>query len=83
MLAYAGGARIFRFGTADSRLDVGHRNGLAVAKSISKYGLRVAGIEVGGTDGRSVSFCTESGEVRLRTVAGGERLLCNVKQVGA
>lgn len=83
VLAYAGGARIFRFGAADSRLDVGYRNGQAVALSVSRFGLRVAGIDLGGTDGRSISFCLASGEVRLRTIAGGERLLCNVKQVGA
>lgn len=77
--AYAGGAQVFRFGAGkENRLDVGARNAAAVAEWVRKYGLKVVAQDVGGNVGRTVTMCTTSGDVKVRTVAGGERVICNV-----
>lgn len=79
-IAYAGGAQVFKFGSnADSRLDVGARNGVAVEQMVRSLGFRPVAVDVGGSVGRTVMFASETGEVRVRTVAGGERVLCKLR----
>ena len=74
--AYAGGAQVFKYGAgASSTLDVGARNTTAVEEHLKKLGARVVAKEVGGSAGRTVLFDTATGEVRVRTVAAGEKLL--------
>jgi chemotaxis protein CheD len=81
VVAYAGGAQVFKFGAAGpGRLDVGHRNAAAVAGQAAKLGLRVVASEAGGSNGRSVTFDATTGEVRVRSVQGGERVLATLKR---
>lgn len=80
-IAYAGGAQVFKFGAnADSRLDVGARNAVAVAEHLKRLGLRVLATDVGGNSGRTVTLDSATGILRVRTVAGGERDLVNLRK---
>lgn len=80
LVAIAGGAQVFRFGSeAAPRLDIGRRNTSAVIEQLSKIGLRVAAQDVGGTLGRTVTMTNESGIIRVKTVSQGERTLCNLR----
>lgn len=80
-LAYAGGAQVFKFGAGnpDSKLEVGARNAKAVKEILSNLGLRPLAVDVGGSVGRTVTFCTTTGEFKVRTVNGGEKLLCKLR----
>jgi chemotaxis protein CheD len=81
LVAYAGGAQVFKFGAnTQDRLDVGGRNATAVADLVNRLELKVVAKEVGGSQGRTVTFNVERGEVFVRTVAGGEKLLCNLRR---
>jgi chemotaxis protein CheD len=78
--AIAGGAQILQFGGATStQLNVGERNAAAVGEQIDKQGLRCVAHDLGGNLGRTVSMTIETGEVRVRTVSGGEHVLCNLR----
>lgn len=80
VVAYAGGAQVFKFGgNTENRMDVGSRNGQAVEELVKKLRLRVLAHDVGGNAGRTVSLCTRSGELKVRTVSAGEKLLCNMR----
>jgi len=85
-IAIVGGAQVFQFGAADSssgpREDLGARNVQSALDVLSEHGLsKVVGQDTGGTLGRAVTFNTESGEVRVRTLAKGERILCKFEMV--
>jgi len=79
--AYAGGAQVFKFGNATSdRLDVGARNALAVAKYVKTLNIKVLSHDIGGSNSRTVIFCTQSGELKIRTATTGDTILCNFKK---
>ncbi|MFW5698123.1 MAG: chemotaxis protein CheD [Fimbriimonadaceae bacterium] len=79
--AYAGGAQVFKFGNGtEGRLDVGARNSKKVADIVAEMRLNVIAKEVGGTNGRTMIMDTETGNIRIRTVNGAEKVLCNVNK---
>lgn len=81
IMAYAGGAQVFKYGSdSSSRLDVGARNGEAVTKILKSMGARILASDIGGSNGRTVTVNAEDGEVRVRTVHGGEKTLCSLKR---
>lgn len=81
VVAYAGGAQVFKFGTSGpGKLDVGLRNSAAVADHVKRLGLRVIATEVGGSNGRTVTFDASTGEVKVRSVQGGEKVLAILKR---
>ncbi len=76
VVAYAGGAQVFRFGAQkESRLDIGARNAAAVGAIVKRQGLRCLATDVGGSNGRTMTVDTAAGTVRVRSVNGGERAL--------
>jgi chemotaxis protein CheD len=78
--ALAGGAQVFQFGAgAGSKLDIGARNGRALEEQLRTAGMQCKAQDIGGNLGRTVSLSVETGEVKVRTVAGGERVLCNLR----
>lgn len=80
VVAMAGGAQVFKFGSGGpSKLDIGARNQDAVDAQIKKLGLRCLGKDVGGNVGRTMTMCSETGEVRVRTVSQVERVLCKLR----
>ncbi|MBS1707403.1 MAG: chemotaxis protein CheD [Armatimonadetes bacterium] len=80
LAAYAGGAQVFKFGAGvESKLDVGARNTIAVTEQIKKLGCKVLATDTGGNCGRTVSVTIGDGNVRVRTVNNGDKLLCNLR----
>lgn len=78
--AICGGAQVFRFGQdVNSLLQIGERITVAAREQLQKFSVRLIGEDVGGNLGRTVTFSSDSGEVRVRTVSQGEKLLCNLK----
>ena len=78
--AICGGAQVFRFGQdVSSLLQIGERITVAAREQLLRLGIRLIGEDVGGNLGRTVTFASETGEVRVRTVSQGEKLLCNLK----
>lgn len=81
VMAYAGGAQVFNVGSSGgvSILDIGARNSAEVARQIDVLGITGLGCDVGGSLGRTVSFDTETGDVKVRTITQGDKLLCNLR----
>jgi chemotaxis protein CheD len=80
IVAYSGGAQVFRFGAnQESKLDIGARNAVATADIVKKMGFRCLAFDVGGSSGRTMVAEMETGVIRVRTVHGGEKVLCNFK----
>ena len=80
VVAYAGGAQVFRFGDqGNGRLDVGARNIEAVEAAVKVLGIRPIYTDVGGANGRTVTVELASGNVRVRTVNTGEKVVCNLR----
>lgn len=80
IMAYAGGAQVFKYGAETNRtLDVGLRNAEAVNKILMANRSRILAKDTGGTNGRTIMFDLETGNVNVRTVQGGEKTLCNLK----
>ncbi len=80
-LAYAGGAQVFKFGSpsADSKLDVGRRNAEAVETILRGFGMTPVAKDVGGSVGRTVHFCSVTGQFRVRSINAGEKVLCTLR----
>lgn len=82
--AYTGGAQVFKYGAAPTNnLDVGRRNTEAVTQHLATLRARVVASDTGGSNGRTMTFDPNSCEVRVRSVAGGERTLCVLGRAGA
>ncbi|MBL8048749.1 MAG: chemotaxis protein CheD [Chthonomonas sp.] len=77
--AYCGGAAVFKTDGVGSHLDIGARNADAVKKFLNENRIPVCGVDVGGSSGRTMIYHSDSGEITVRTVLGGERTLCNLK----
>lgn len=81
IMAYAGGAQVFKFGAeSSSRMDVGARNGEAVTRILKSMGAKILATDIGGSSGRTVIVNSEDGDVRVRTVHGGEKTICSIRR---
>ena len=76
--AATGGSQLFSFGV-QNQSDLGLRNAEAFRAFAKTHDLNVIATDLGGTSGRSVSFTIDSGEVLIRTLAQGEKTLCNFR----
>jgi chemotaxis protein CheD len=82
-VAIAGGAQIFQFGGAASRLEIGSRNADAVRQVLRQHRVTPAAEDVGGKNGRSVRFHVENGLVRIKSLGVGERDLIVLGDAGS
>lgn len=74
VVAYAGGAILLNFGAREHQ--IGARNVAEVETVVANSNLAVRARDVGGSCGRTVTLCTGSGEVLVRTVTAGDVKLC-------
>jgi chemotaxis protein CheD len=80
VLAVSGGAQVFKSSTgAAPKLDVGERNGAAVREAIRKHGLRCKAEDLGGNQGRTVTFKLDTGDIIVKTLSVGEKNLTNLR----
>jgi chemotaxis protein CheD len=78
LFAATGGSQLFSFGV-QNQSDLGLRNAEAFRAFAKLHELNVVATDLGGTSGRSVSFTIDTGEVLIRTLAQGEKTLCNFR----
>ncbi len=70
----AGGACMFDL-SRDGNPDIGRRNVEAVKMILGELNIPLQGEDTGGGRGRSVEFFLATGELRVRTILGGERVI--------
>ncbi len=71
----AGGASMFNFSDTSMISDIGKRNGEAVKKALEKEGIRLISEDIGGSKGRTMIFDAENGEVTLKIVGQGVKII--------
>ena len=71
----AGGAQMFSFPGKPPVLKIGDRNAEAVERELKKHGIPLLVSDVGGSFGRTIHFDVGTGELRIRTINHGEKVV--------
>jgi len=71
----AGGAQMFKFSGENDILKIGERNARAVEENLEKYRIRLLVKDVGGNYGRTITFDPQTGDLHVRTIGHGERII--------
>jgi len=71
----AGGAQMFSFKGRTPQLKIGERNAEAVERELKKHGIPLLAADVGGTFGRTINFDIKTGELHIRTINHGEKVI--------
>jgi chemotaxis protein CheD len=70
----AGGAQMFS-GSDASTLNIGARNVAATREVLDRLGIRIAAEDVGGSQGRTIFFDLNTGQVIIRTMGSNYRVI--------
>jgi len=71
----AGGAQMFRFAGDSDIMRIGERNVQAVEENLRRYGIKLVAKDTGGNFGRTIVFDTETGDLLVKTIGHGERVI--------
>jgi chemotaxis protein CheD len=71
----AGGAQMFSFAGKTPLLRIGERNAEAVAEELKKKRISLLASDVGGTFGRTINFDIRTGDLYIRTINHGEKVI--------
>lgn len=71
----AGGAQMFVFPGASEIMRIGERNVEAVKRALSKEGIPLVAHDTGGNYGRTIELYTASGNLYIRTIEHGEKVI--------
>lgn len=71
----AGGAQMFSFAGKPPLLKIGERNAEAVEQELKKVGIPLLAFDVGGTFGRTIHFDIKTGDLHIRTINHGEKVM--------
>jgi len=71
----AGGAQMFAFPGKPQVLKIGDRNAEAVEAELKRLNIPLLVADVGGSFGRTIHFDVGSGELRVRTINHGEKVI--------
>jgi len=71
----AGGAQMFKFSGESDIMKIGERNAVSVEKHLNKHRIPILARDTGGNYGRTITFDAETGELLVRTIGHGERIL--------
>jgi chemotaxis protein CheD len=71
----AGGAQMFSFAGKTPMLKIGERNAEAVEMELKKAGIPLISYDVGGNFGRTINFDITSGDLHIRTINHGEKVI--------
>ncbi|MGI6119346.1 MAG: chemotaxis protein CheD [Desulfosporosinus sp.] len=71
----AGGAQMFSFPGKTPLLNVGERNAEAVKQELQKHGIPLLIADTGGKYGRTIYFDVGTGNLRIRTINHGEKVV--------
>lgn len=75
VIKLAGGAQVIRVPGMEDRLKIGQRNIEAVREALATHGLRIAGEDLGGNVGRTITIYAATGATTVRVVGGTEQKL--------
>jgi chemotaxis protein CheD len=70
----AGGAHMFNIGNSEI-MRIGERNARAVIEVLGQKNVRILAQDTGGNFGRTIIFDSDSGELLIRTIGQGERII--------
>ena len=71
----AGGAALFGPLLGSNAGQMGERNVVAARAALALAGIPIAGEDTGGNGGRSITFDVATGELTVRGIRGGQRVL--------
>ena len=71
----AGGAQMFSFPGKSPVLNIGERNAESVKNELKRLGIPLLVSDVGGSFGRTIHFNVETGELKVRTINHGEKVI--------
>ncbi|SDC62428.1 chemotaxis protein CheD [Terribacillus halophilus] len=71
----AGGAQMFSFMSTDEKMRIGPRNIEAVEQKLREYRIPIESKDVGGTNGRTIEFDTETCGLKIKTVNKEEAII--------
>lgn len=71
----AGGAQMFKFSGESDILKIGARNAIAVEENLNKHKIKLLSKDTGGSYGRTITFDPETGDLLVRTIGHGERII--------
>lgn len=71
----AGGAQMFKFAGESDILKIGERNARAVEENLKKNNIKLLASDTGGNYGRTIVFDPETGNLLVRTIGHGERII--------
>ncbi len=70
----AGGSQMFNIGSSEI-MKIGERNARAVVEVLGQKGIRILAQDTGGNYGRTIIFDSDTGELLIRTIGQGERII--------
>lgn len=71
----AGGAQMFSFPGKTNVLKIGDRNAEAVEVELKRLGIPLLVADVGGSFGRTIHFDVGTGDLKIRTINHGEKVI--------
>jgi len=71
----AGGAQMFQFAVESDILRIGERNALAVESILKKSKIKLLNKDIGGHVGRTITFDPATGDLHIRTIKHGEKII--------
>ncbi len=71
----AGGAQMFNFSGNNSIMKIGERNVEAVITNLNIWGIPILAQDTGGNYGRTIYFYPENGQLYIRTIKYGEKIV--------
>lgn len=71
----AGGAQMFSFSNNSDYMRIGERNVKATIEALEKAKVPLLAKDTGKNYGRSIRFCTQTGELYIKTIIYGEKII--------
>ncbi|MDK2822087.1 MAG: chemotaxis protein CheD [Clostridia bacterium] len=71
----AGGAQMFNFIGTSSIMRIGERNVEAVKKHLKMHKIPILAEDTGGNFGRTINFNPDNGELHIKTINQGEKIV--------
>jgi len=71
----AGGATMFNFADSKVNMDIGARNSIAVKAILKARKIPIDSEEIGGTKGRTITFDTATGDLYVKIIGEGTKII--------
>jgi chemotaxis protein CheD len=71
----AGGAQMFKFSGESDIMKIGERNSIAVKENLQLHRIKLLSSDTGGNYGRTIIFDPATGDLLVKTIGHGERII--------